>query len=207
MGRGSHFASIPNSLFALPPQVAEGVLTATPSQDYDDSYAIAWARHYDAYIVTNGAPPGHPSFSLVFDLIPFSLFSTPSLFPTFPRPRIVHPRRISFLTPSPYFNTSTALLALGDRILIAALWRRFFFRPVLGRDQSGAPRPGAGGCAGLDQARDRATRASDAAAAIHAPASCLRTAYQRLGASCCAPCVTLTVHPTSCPFVRYCPFV
>lgn len=44
---------IPDSVATLNQLRDLGVMVSTPSQDYDDSYCISYARHENAFIVTN----------------------------------------------------------------------------------------------------------------------------------------------------------
>jgi hypothetical protein len=44
---------VPDSVATLIQLKTEGVMVSTPSQDYDDSYCIQYARQVNAFIVTN----------------------------------------------------------------------------------------------------------------------------------------------------------
>jgi len=46
-------SQLPDSVGTLNKMAAAGVMVKTPSQDYDDSYCIQYARQTNAFIVTN----------------------------------------------------------------------------------------------------------------------------------------------------------
>ena len=46
-------AQLPDDINILQQLAAAGYLVGTPSQDYDDSYCIGYAKSHNAYIVTN----------------------------------------------------------------------------------------------------------------------------------------------------------
>lgn len=46
-------SKLPDSVATLNKMADKGVMVKTPSQDYDDSYCIQYARQSDAFIVTN----------------------------------------------------------------------------------------------------------------------------------------------------------
>lgn len=46
-------SKLPDSVAVLQKLADQGVMVKTPSQDYDDSYCISYARNENAFIVTN----------------------------------------------------------------------------------------------------------------------------------------------------------
>jgi hypothetical protein len=51
--KSTRAARLPDDIHILQQLAAQGYLVGTPSQDYDDSYCIGYARSHNAYLVTN----------------------------------------------------------------------------------------------------------------------------------------------------------
>ena len=44
---------IPDNIALLQELVGKGLVIGTPSQDYDDSYCITYAKRHEGYVVSN----------------------------------------------------------------------------------------------------------------------------------------------------------